>query len=100
MFLRRRTGNVLGLIDGLAEGILCLVRELVLLVELSGLDDSLLYELTDDTEGGHTVANKVVLVVDFLDLILGVGKSTLDLADDLGVDRSLAGLDLFEGFFQ
>ena len=68
----------LSLVDRLAERELRLVSEVVLRVKLDGLEDGLLGDFAEDAEDLQARADEVVLIVDLLDLGLGLGESVLD----------------------
>lgn len=89
----------LGRVDGLGKGFLGLFREVVLLIKLPSLSDSLLDEVPDHTEGGDASTDEVVLVIDLLNLA-GCGvKGALELLDGVGVDL-VSRLDLAEGILE
>mmetsp|Transcript_14254 Transcript_14254/g.23595 ORF Transcript_14254/g.23595 Transcript_14254/m.23595 type:complete len:248 (+) Transcript_14254:104-847(+) len=91
--------GILSLDDGSVESVQSLVGDLVFLVELTGLEDGLLDQISDDTKGGSRGTDKVVFVIKFRDLGLGGRQSILDLFKSRWINSSL-GFQLGKGVLQ
>mmetsp|Transcript_34140 Transcript_34140/g.100535 ORF Transcript_34140/g.100535 Transcript_34140/m.100535 type:complete len:245 (+) Transcript_34140:414-1148(+) len=92
-------GGALGLVNGLGQSLLGLGRQGVLLLQLGGLGNGLLDQITHNTQCRAASAHQVVLLVDLGNLLVGGIQRGLELGNGVGIDVALA-LDLGKGLLE
>lgn len=92
-------GGILGLVYCAGKSGLCLIGELVLVVEFADLGDGLFYKVSYNSKSSYSRSNKIVLVIDLIDFSFGGSQSTFNFGDGSGVNCFL-GLKLIQSTFK
>mmetsp|Transcript_24172 Transcript_24172/g.39882 ORF Transcript_24172/g.39882 Transcript_24172/m.39882 type:complete len:210 (-) Transcript_24172:176-805(-) len=89
----------LSLLNSIRKSFSRLGRKFILLIQFSSLDNCLLHQISDNSQGSHSCPYKVIFVIDFRNLLVRAGQSRFNLFNCFRVGV-LTGLDLLEGLLK